>query len=180
MNTKDIVYIALFAAITAALGIIPGIAIPVIGVPISAQSLGAMLSGSILGAKRGALSQILFLGIVSLGLPVLAGGHGGLGSILGPSGGFLLGWPIAAFVIGFLFKKNWSNLTNISAFIYIIIGGILIMYIIGILWLNIIINISINQAFIGSMIFIPGDLIKAVIATTTALVVKRSYPIIQD
>ncbi|BFD45977.1 MAG: biotin transporter BioY [Rickettsia endosymbiont of Sergentomyia squamirostris] len=180
MNTQDIVCIALFAAITAALGIIPGIVISVIGVPISVQSLGVMLSGSILGAKRGALSQILFLGIVSLGLPVLAGGHGGLGPILGPSGGFLLGWPIATFVIGFLFKKSWSNLTNISAFIYIIIGGILIMYTIGILWLNIIINIPINQAFIGSMIFIPGDIIKAIIATTIAMVVKRSYPIIQD
>ncbi|WP_341755522.1 biotin transporter BioY [Candidatus Tisiphia endosymbiont of Ptychoptera albimana] len=180
MNTQDIVCIALFAAITAALGIIPGIVISVIGVPISVQSLGAMLSGSILGAKRGALSQILFLVIVSLGLPVLAGGYGGLGSILGPSGGFLLGWPIAAFVIGFLFKKNWSNLTNISAFIYIIIGGILIMYIIGILWLNIITNIPINQALIGSMIFILGDIIKAIIATTIAMVVKRSYPIIQD
>jgi biotin transport system substrate-specific component len=177
MNTKDIVYIALFAAITAVLGIIPGIAIPIISVPITAQSLGPMLSGSILGAKRGALAQVLFLAMISLGLPVLAGGHGGFGTILGPTGGFILAWSITAFIIGFLFEKNWSNLTKINAFVYIIIGGIVTMYIIGNLWVSMVTGISISQAFIGSMIFIPGDLVKAVIATTTAMIVKRSYPI---
>ena len=180
MRTKDIVYIALFAAMTAALGTIPGILIPGIGVLISAQPLGVMLAGSILGPQRGALAQMLFIGMVALGLPILSGGRGGIGCIVGPGGGFLLGWPISAFAIGFLFKKNWSNLTHISAFIYIIIGSIPIMYTMGILWLHIITHIPIRQAFMGSILFIPGELIKAVMATTTALVVKRAYPIMED
>ncbi|TDG95696.1 biotin transporter BioY [Cardinium endosymbiont of Culicoides punctatus] len=179
MNTRDIAYVALFAAITAVLGIMPLIRIPVIPVPITAQSLGLMLAGSILGSKKGALAQILFLGLVALGFPLLSGGRGGIGSFLEPSSGFLLGWPIGAFVIGFLFEKKWSSLTHSKAFIYMIIGGILVVYATGTLWLNLITHISLIKAWSGSMLFIPGDLVKAFIGTTTAMVIKASYPIIK-
>ena len=89
LNTRDIVLIALFAAIMAVLGVFPPITLPLVGVPITAQSLGVMLAGGILGAKRGAMSMALFLILVAVGLPLLAGGRGGFGVFLGPSGGFL-------------------------------------------------------------------------------------------
>ncbi|WP_339044783.1 biotin transporter BioY [Cardinium endosymbiont of Tipula unca] len=180
MNTKDIVYIALFAAITAGLGILPFIKVPISPVPVTAQSLGLMLAGSILGPKRGALSQILFLGLVTLGLPILAGGNGGIGILLGPSGGFLLGWPIGAFIIGLLFKKKWASLTPTTAFTYMVVGGILVVYAIGTLWLSLVVKISLTKAWVGSMVFIPGDIAKALIGTTTAMAVKGAYPIIKN
>ena len=75
MKTRDLAYIALFAALTAVLGLVP--TIPIGPVPITVQNLGLMLAGSILGARRGLLSQLLFLVLVAVGLPVL-GGSGGL------------------------------------------------------------------------------------------------------
>lgn len=95
MSTRDIVYIALFAAITAALGLFPAFSLPVIAVPITAQTLGPMLAGAIAGAKRGALALVLFVVLVAIGLPLLAGGRGGLGIFFGPSGAsFWRGrWP---------------------------------------------------------------------------------------
>ena len=75
----------------AALGLVPAFTPPGFAVPITAQSLGVMLAGSILGARRGALSLVLLLVLVAVGLPLLAGGRGGLGVFAGPSVGFLLG-----------------------------------------------------------------------------------------
>ncbi|WWH76667.1 biotin transporter BioY [Erwinia aphidicola] len=85
MSTRDIVYIALFAAITAALGLFPAFSLPVIAVPITAQTLGPMLAGAIAGAKRGALALVLFVLLVAIGLPLLAGGRGAWGFSLAPA-----------------------------------------------------------------------------------------------
>ena len=74
---RNMTRIALFAALIAALGLIPSLTLA-FGVPITAQSMGVMLAGAILGAKRGALAVLLFMALVALGLPLLAGGRGGL------------------------------------------------------------------------------------------------------
>ena len=100
MRIQDIAYIALFAALTGVLGLIPRIDLGFVPVPITAQSLGPMLAGSILGARRGALSQLLFLLLVAAGLPLITGGRGGLGFFATPSTGFVLAFPLAAAVAG--------------------------------------------------------------------------------
>ncbi|WP_419241297.1 biotin transporter BioY [Cardinium endosymbiont of Nabis limbatus] len=179
MSTKDIVYIALFAAIFAALGAMPPILLPFSLVPITAQSLGPMLAGSILGAKRGALAAILFIIIMATGLPIVAGGHGGIGVVMGPSGGFILGFPVAAYSIGLLFERNWNRLNLIWAAVYILLGGIVLLYICGLLWINILFDIQLHKAFLSFCIFIPGDLMKVMVATTTSMVIKRAYPLIK-
>lgn len=178
MSTKDIVYIALFAAIIAALGVVPPLLLAFIPVPITAQSLGVMLCGSILGSKRGYLATVLFLVMVIIGLPVLAGGGGGIGVLLGPSGGFVLGWPIDAYMIGLLFERNYNKINYIRAFIYIAFGGILVMYLIGILWLSIVTGLGLEEALYGVLVFIPGDIVKVAIATAVSITVKRFYPLI--
>lgn len=178
MSTRDIVYIALFAAIVAALGVFPQIMLPVIGVPITAQSLGVMLAGSVLGAKRGGLAIVLFLALLAIGVPVLAGGRGGFGVFLGPSGGFLFGWPVAAFVIGWMIERSWSRLDAWRGFAINVLGGIVVMYMFAIPWIAVVTEISLWQAFIGVMGFLPGDVIKAAVAAFVAVTVKRSYPII--
>lgn len=179
MSTKDIVLIALFAAIVATLGVFPPITIPVVSVPITAQSLGVMLAGGILGAKRGALALLLFIVLVAIGLPLLSGGRGGLGVFIGPSGGFLVGWIVAAYATGWMVERCWAKLNYISAFLACTIGGIILLYAIGIPWVAYAAKISIIAAFTGSMPFVPGDLIKAVIASGVIVTVAKSYPIIK-
>ena len=93
---RNLTHIALFAALIAGLGLIPKIDL-ISGVPITAQSLGIMLCGTVLGAKRGFLAVLLFVVLVAAGLPLLSGGRGGIGLFVGPSAGYLIGFPFAAF-----------------------------------------------------------------------------------
>ena len=179
MKTKDIVYISLFAALTAALGLFPPITIPIAaGVPITAQTLGVMLAGGILGSRRGALSMVLFLVLVAIGLPLLSGGRGGAGIFLGPSGGFLLGWVAGAFVVGWLTERFWGRLNAGFAFAASVIGGIVVVYAFGIPWLAYAAELGLVKAAIGSASFIPGDLIKAAAASVIMVTVKRTYPLV--
>ncbi len=178
MGTRDVVYIALFAAVVAALGLFPPLTLPLVGVPITAQSLGVMLAGSVLGAKRGGLALFLFLVLVAVGVPILAGGRGGLGVFFGPGGGFLLSWPIAAFVIGWMVERTWSRLTYVNAFVINIIGGILFMYACGVPWIALVAGLPFDKALFGSLAFVPGDLLKATVAAFVAVTVKRTYPVI--
>ncbi|KAA1195441.1 biotin transporter BioY [Photorhabdus heterorhabditis] len=176
MSTKDIVYIALFAALTAALGLFPPLALPVVGVPITAQSMGAMLAGAIVGAKRGGLALLLFCVLVAIGLPVMAGGMGGFGVFLSPSGGFVLAWPIAAFVIGYLYEQNLAKLNVFKESGFLAFGGIVLVYVIGIPWVAVFANINLWQATVGSVGFIPGDIIKVILVILIAKTVRRAYP----
>lgn len=176
MKTKDIVYIALFAALIAVLGVFPPITIPVVGVPITAQGMGVMLAGALAGAKRGGLAVILFLLLVAVGLPLLSGGRGGFGVFFGASAGFLFSFPLAAVIIGYLFERSASLPAWPLAFAYIVLGGVLFVYAIGIPWIAVVANIPLSKALIGSMAYIPGDLIKAGLTVAITLGVRRAYP----
>lgn len=179
MKTKDLAYIALFAAIVAALGLLPPVPVPGIPVPITAQTLGVMLAGSVLGARRGGLALLAFLAVVAVGLPVLSGGRGGLAVFVGPSAGFLYSWPIAAFVIGLLTQLFWRRYNLGWALLANLIGGIVVIYAIGIPFLSLFGNIPLWTAFTGSLAFVPGDLVKAVAASVVAVAVRKAYPVIE-
>ncbi|HSP24840.1 MAG TPA: biotin transporter BioY [Saliniramus sp.] len=178
MSTKDLVYIALFAAVIAAMALIPPIPVPVIPVPITAQTLGVMLAGSILGGGRGMLAVLLFLALVAVGLPLLPGGRGGMSVFAGPTAGFLLSWPLGALVVGLLMERFWGKVDVVLAFIFNVIGGIFVIYAFGIGWLVVMVGADPLAALTGSAAFVPGDLIKAGVAAFVAVTVKRSYPII--
>lgn len=180
MRIQDIAYIALFAALTAVLGLIPKIDLAIIPVPITAQTLGAMLAGSVLGARRGALSQVLFVLLVAAGLPLLAGGRGGLGIFAGPTVGFLLAWPLAAFVIGAATERMWTRLTFFHSFAFNVIGGIVIIYALGIPVLALVAGLPLIKAASLSAAFLPGDILKAALAAAVAMFVKRGYPLIES
>ena len=176
MNTKDIVYIALFAALTAALGLFPPLTLPAVGVPITAQSMGAMLAGALAGSKRGGFALLLFAVLVAIGLPLLAGGRGGFGIFLGPGGGFIIGWALGAFLIGGLFERHSGTVPFVYSLLYIALGGIGVVYLIGLPWLAFTADLTLLQAFTGSMGFIPGDIVKVVVAALIARGVRRAYP----
>ncbi|MCX8996366.1 biotin transporter BioY [Rhizobiaceae bacterium BDR2-2] len=183
MNTRDLVLVSLFAAIIVALGLLPPIPLGFIPVPITAQSLGVMLAGVILGAKRGALAVALVILLVIVGLPVLSGGRGGLGVFSQPTVGFLLGWLPAAFVTGLL-SQRFVNSTQGSVaqlanfFIAAVAGGVVVLYACGILGVMLVTGLPFAKAFAGSLAFIPGDLVKAGVAALAARAVQAGYPLL--
>ena len=160
---RNLTLVALFAALIAAFALIPKFTLG-FGVPITAQSLGIMLCGTVLGAKRGALAVLLFLLLVALGLPLLAGGNGGLGAFMLPSSGFLIGFPVAAFVTGLIVEKWYGPSLTLVAAVASVIGGIVVLYIFGIIGLSIALDKSLLESAALVTVFIPGDLIKAVLA----------------
>lgn len=174
-TARDVVRIALFAALIAALGLLPPVPVPVIPVPITAQTLGVMLAGAILGPRRGALAVLLFLVCVALGLPLLAGGRGGLGVFAGPGGGFLLGWVAGAWAVGL-----FAGLRRAAAMPWLLLsclaGGIGVVYLIGVPWMSVVADLSLAQAAIASAAFLPGDIVKAAMAAAVARGVRRAYP----
>lgn len=170
---RDLVRIALFAALIAVLGLIPKFDLPLTaGVPITAQTLGVMIAGLLLGPRNGALSVLLFLFVVALGAPVLSGGRGGLGVFFGPTVGFLVGWVAGAAVCGFVFRilrERWSGNIFACALISCLIGGIAVIYAFGIPGLALIAGMELLRAALASLIFLPGDVIKSFIAAWLAL-----------
>ena len=183
MSTRDIVLSALFAAIIVALGLLPPISIGLIPVPITAQSLGVMLAGVVLGAKRGTIAVLIVVVLVAIGLPVLSGGRGGLPVFVGPTAGFFFGWIFAAYVTGYLSerlaKPEQTGLAQgIGFFVASVIGGIFVLYAFGIGYLALAGNVSLPVAFYGSMGFIPGDIVKAVVAALVGRAVMAGYPLL--
>ncbi len=172
---RNLTLIALFAALIAALGLIPAFSLG-FGVPITAQTLAIMLCGTVLGAKRGTLAVLLFLLLVAVGLPLLAGGRGGLGVFAGPTAGFLFGWPVAAFVTG-LIVERWrgANLT-VVAIIASIVGGIIVLYAFGIVGMSIVLDRTLVEAAALVTAFIPGDVAKAVVAGILTAALYKARP----
>lgn len=179
MKSRDLAYIALFAAIVAALGLLPPVPVPGIPVPITAQTLGVMLAGSVLGARRGGLALLVFLALVAMGAPILSGGRGGLSVFVGPSAGYLYSWPVAAFVIGLLTQLFWRRFNLAWALVANMIGGIVVIYAFGVPFTSLYGDIPLWASFTGSFSFLPGDLVKAVAASLVAVAVRRAYPVIE-
>jgi biotin transport system substrate-specific component len=175
-SARDLALIAIFAGIVAALGLVPAL-YPFGGaVPITAQSLGVMLAGAILGGRRGGLALVVLLALVAIGLPLLAGGRGGLGVFAGPSVGYLVGYPVAAFLVGWLTQKggtpyrlHWGVTANI-------VGGIVVLYALGIAGTALVADLSLVAAAVSALVFVPGDLVKAVLAAVVARGVHAAYP----
>lgn len=174
---RDLGLIALFAALIAALGFV---AVPVAGlaVPIVLQNLGVFLAAAILGARRGTLSIVTFLALVAAGLPLLSGGRGGIGVFMTPSLGYLLGWIAGAFVIGFITDRIRAGKRYFPRVLAaILLGGVLVIDLLGALLSPLFTGLDLGVTLIGSMVFLPGDILKAVLAALVAAAVHRAYPV---
>lgn len=159
---RSVTQIALFAALIAVLGLVPQITL-VTGVPITAQSLGVMLCGTVLGARKGALAVLLFLLLVMLGLPLLSGGRGGIGVLAGPTVGYIIGFPVAAFLAGLVVEKS-SLPVGIAAFLGAVLGGIVVMYAFGTIGMAVVLGKTLPEAALLNLPYLAGDLIKTVLA----------------
>ncbi len=177
LPARDLALVAVFAALIAALGL-PGSFTPFgLNVPITAQTLGVMLAGLLLGARRGALAVLVFLVLVAAGLPLLAGGRGGLGVFAGPSAGYLVGWVAGAYVTGLVADVRPERLPLVSLLVAAVLGGIVVVYLVGIPVLAWRTGLPITTAITANWAFVPGDLAKAVIAAVVAHGVERGYPL---
>ncbi|QGK69031.1 BioY family transporter [Allosaccharopolyspora coralli] len=162
-----------FAAFIAVLGLFPGLYVAGAAVPIVLQNAGPLLAGSILGARRGGAATLLFLGLVALGLPLLSGARGGLAPFVGPGGGFILGWAVAAFLVGFIVQR--ARKPGVAVMLMANAAGIAVDYLVGIpywaaftgdLW----------SAAVQSLAFVPGDAVKLVLVSLIAAAVHRAVP----
>ncbi len=179
LPARDLARIAAFAALIAALGL-PGALTFGGSVPITAQTLGVMLAGAVLGARRGALAVLLFLVLVAVGLPLLAGGRGGLGVFAGPSAGYLVGWVAGAYVTGWLVERGLPGLSTARALLATLVGGVAVVYLIGVpvqAWRT---DVPLPTTAVAAAAFLPGDLVKAFIAAFVAKAVHAAYPVLGE
>jgi biotin transport system substrate-specific component len=146
-------FVALSAQVAAPLPFSP--------VPLTGQTLAALLVGVLLGSRLGVLALSVYLGEGLIGLPVFAGGGAGLVRLLGPTGGYLLGLVAAAFVLGTLAERGWDRCpaTTLLAMTF----GNLIIYAGGLFWLAHFVGTS-RVVGLGLLPFIPGDCVKIVLA----------------
>lgn len=169
LTTREITFISLF---TALICISSYIKIDIPYVPFTAQSLAVMLAGSVLTPRQAFLCLFTYLLLGAAGAPIFAGGTAGLPIILGKTGGYLIGFLAGAVAISLIRgKKNGLIRLGLAN----IIGGIVVVYLFGSIWLSYITGIGIVKAIVvGVLPFIPGDLIKAAAATIIASRLNKS------
>ncbi len=173
-DARDLARIAVFAALIIVLGVVGPIPVPGL-VPITAQTLGVMLAGAVLGPWRGAAAVLAVELLALAGMPVLAGGRGGAGVFVGPTAGYLLGWVVGAVVIG-LIVRSGSRITWWRIGLGTIVGGIAVVYLFGIPVQALVTGMSVGDTVLASLVFLPGDLIKAIAATAITVALARAYP----
>jgi biotin transport system substrate-specific component len=180
MNTssRNLASVALFAALIAVFGLIPKIDLP-LGVPITLQTLGVMLAGCLLGPRRALQAVLLFLAAVAIGLPLLSGGRGGPAVFFSPSAGYLIGWPVGAWVAARLMTAlptGTPRRAAVSAFIAAALGGLLVVHAFGVVGLMLIAKLPAAKALLGTLLFVPGDLLKAAVCAAVLHTVARGLP----
>jgi biotin transport system substrate-specific component len=154
---------ALVVGFSVLVGLTAQVAIPLWPVPLALTTLGVLFTGAALGSKRGALALLLYLAEGAAGLPVFAGGASGIAYMLGPTGGYLVGFVFAAGVVGLLAERGWDRRPLWTAVAMVV--GNLVIYALGVAWLAVFLG-DLRTAFVqGVLIFIIGDLVKIAIAT---------------
>jgi biotin transport system substrate-specific component len=159
MTAALVVGFALFTALAAQVAF----PLPFTPVPITGQTLAVLLAGAALGANAGAASQGLYVVLGAVGLPFYAGGESGWTTATGATGGYLTGFIVAAWIIGRLAERRQDRTipTAIPAFLL----GSVIIHMFGVPWLAAYLDLGwVEAAALGSVPFIPGDLLKIVAA----------------
>jgi biotin transport system substrate-specific component len=159
-NFVQVIFFSILTAIAAQ------VTIPAKPVPFTLQTMAVVLAGAFLGPKKGAYSQLLYLGMGSIGLPVFAqvpDGYFGFASLFGPTGGYLLSFPLAAYLTGLILLKNKSYMTNVIA---MFAGNILIL-VAGAIYLDTLFLHNISESLkVGAVIFSLWTVIKVLAAAT--------------
>ena len=177
IKTRNMTLLAIFTALSA---IGAFIRIPLPFVAITVQTIFVFMSGILIGKKLGALSQLIYVTLGLIGIPIFTEG-GGPGYILKPSFGYLLGFIAAAYVIGLIIENKEINYLNIFI---ASLSGLFVTYLIGVPYLHIILNNVVNvdmslwnSLTAGMIVFLPGDIIKILIIT---IITPQIYRALKD
>jgi len=164
------VYASLFAALTAVGAFL---SIPIGPVPIVLQNLFVLMAGLLLGSRWGLASVAVYLLAGACGLPVFAGGTGGIGRLVGPTGGYLIGYLPSVYVVGLISEKTGRRLVfDLLA----MVCGTIIVYIFGLAWLKVLMGLSLGKTLaLGLFPFLLGDALKIAAAVP---IVKAIRPVI--
>ncbi|MDA8224125.1 MAG: biotin transporter BioY [Desulfitobacterium hafniense] len=172
-SLRRMVYASMFGALTAAGSLIT---IPMQPVPITLQTLFTGLAGVLLGGYAGALSQVVYVLLGVIGLPVFSGGKAGLGTLMGPTGGYLIGFIVAAYVIGKMVEAKkelglaWLGLS--------LVVGNLVIYTLGVAQLSLVAHLSIPKALLAGVVpFLVGDVLKLVATALIGLKLRNQVKI---
>lgn len=167
--TANIV-IALSGSLLLALLARLSIPVPFSPVPITGQTFGILFLGAVLGSRIGTLSVVLYLAEGIIGLPVFAGGSMGFLYLFGPTGGYLIGFIPAVYVVGYLSEEGWTNKFT-TTFMTMIIGTAII-FVFGISWLAVTAGIE-TALTIGLYPYLPGAAVKIILASTIVYSINR-------
>jgi biotin transport system substrate-specific component len=173
LKIKNLILVALFAALTA-IGAFIKIPMPI--APITLQTLVSILAGMLLGPWLGALSQIVYVAVGLIGVPVFAGG-GGIGYILQPSFGYLIGLVAGAFICGMVanrikkLKFYWALAASAAGMLAVYLIGVPYLYMIQNLYQSKGISFT-NVLYYGLVLFIPGDILKCIVASIITIKLK--------
>ncbi len=138
--------------------------VPMWPVPITLQTLVVLLLGAALGARRGALAVLVYLAAAALGLPVLAGGGAGMLKLFGPTGGYLIGFVLSAFLVGALVERFALDRRFSGAVLAMLLGN-LVIYLCGVSWLAAALHLTLPSAVgAGLTPFLLGDALKVGVA----------------
>jgi biotin transport system substrate-specific component len=175
MNSYSQLRMLVFASLMAALMTAGAyISIPVGPVPIVLQNMFVFLAGLLLGSRWGLASVGVYLLAGACGLPVFAGGMGGIGRIVGPTGGYLIGYLPAVFIVGYISEKGKNR---IAWDVVGMLAGTIVLYACGVTWLKTLTGMPWPKTLaVGMLPFLIGDALKIVAAATIA---KAIRPIIQ-
>ncbi|MCW4351741.1 biotin transporter BioY [Hoyosella sp. YIM 151337] len=177
---SDLAMIAFFAALIAVCAVLPALKLTASGVPITLQTFAVLLAGAVLGAKRGFLAVSLYLLAGFAGLPIFSGGAGGLGVFAGPTIGYLLAFPFAAAMCGFLIERLPQALNNAGRTVLVFLAGLAssftFIHTLGIAGMALQLDISLRQALLFDIPFWPGDVLKNVLMAVVATAVHRAFP----
>jgi len=163
-NIKNISYCAIFAALTA---ILSQIAIPMVPVPINLAMLSVFVAGALLGPTKATASQVVYILLGAIGVPVFSGFSGGFGVIVGPTGGYIVGYVASAFVIGIIVKYTKKS---IISSIFAMVVGLIVCYALGTAWFM----YGPSSEFVGGLWlaitycvipFLIGDMLKIILAS---------------
>lgn len=176
LSTRSLVEMAFLASLTAAGGMIR---VPIPPVPITLQTLFVYIAGGLLGSRRGAFSQLLFLGVGLSGIPVFSMG-GGLGYVFQPTFGYVLSFPLGAWVVGRISERGgegggWCRLLSAHA------AGLVTIHAAGVAYLFLVLNVlggeNVSWARVvwsGSLLFLPGEAVKMI---ASILVIRKLRPL---
>jgi biotin transport system substrate-specific component len=165
---RNLARAALFAALTGGLAYV-SFSIPVSPVPVTLQVLGVFLTGAFLGATWGGVAMVLYLLAGAVGLPVFAGGTAGVGSLLGPHGGYLWGFALGAVVVGAVVAGGVEppepGRVSVPRLVAALVAGALVVYAAGALQLVVVAGLSVSKAVAtGVLVFVPGEILKVAAA----------------